>query len=486
MKKAIVIGAGIAGIAASIRLAKKGYQVSVYETNSYPGGKLSTFSLAAYRFDAGPSLFTMPQYVDELFTLCGEEPKLFFQYHKKEIACEYFWEDGTQLTAFSEPEKYFREVEEKLGISSKGLKTYLDRAKKKYDLTVALFLEKSLHRIATYLTKDTLKALANLSLYEINQSLNQINVEQLQEPHLIQMYNRYATYNGSSPYRTPGIMTLVQHLESHYGTYIPKGGMGQITEALFQLAKRQGVHFYFNQKVEEIGFDDDQVTHVVIQAKKLSADVIVSNMDIYPTYRVLMPKARAPEKILSQERSSSAVIFYWGMNKQFPELDLHNILFSKDYKAEFDSIFNSHHIYEDPTIYINISSKDVPEDAPKGGENWFVMINTSADKGQNWDRLVTELRKSVIAKIERVLKTSVAEAILVEQILTPKGIEQNTQSFQGALYGASSNNKMAAFWRHPNFSRQFKNLYFCGGSVHPGGGIPLCLLSAKIMSEQVD
>ncbi len=486
MKKAIVIGAGIAGIAASIRLAKKGYQVSVYETNSYPGGKLSTFSLAAYRFDAGPSLFTMPQYVDELFTLCGEEPKLFFQYHKKEIACEYFWEDGTQLTAFSEPEKYFREVEEKLGISSKGLKTYLDRAKKKYDLTVALFLEKSLHRIATYLTKDTLKALANLSLYEINQSLNQINVEQLQEPHLIQMYNRYATYNGSSPSQTPGIMTLVQHLESHYGTYIPKGGMGQITEALFQLAKRQGVHFYFNQKVEEIGFDDDQVTHVVIQAKKLSADVIVSNMDIYPTYRVLMPKARAPEKILSRERSSSAVIFYWGMNKQFPELDLHNILFSKDYKAEFDAIFNSHHIYEDPTIYINISSKDVPEDAPKGGENWFVMINTSADKGQNWDRLVTELRKSVIAKIERVLKTSVAEAILVEQILTPKGIEQNTQSFQGALYGASSNNKMAAFWRHPNFSRQFKNLYFCGGSVHPGGGIPLCLLSAKIMSEQVD
>ncbi len=485
MKKAIVIGSGIAGISAAIRLKHKGYQVDVYESNSYPGGKLSAFQIGKYRFDAGPSLFTMPHFVDELFQLFGENPRDFFSYKRKEIACEYFWIDGMRITAHADKKKFLQEIEKKLNVPAEQLDNYLNKAKKKYDLTVSLFLEKSLHRVATFLQKDTLKAIANLSLFELNKSLDDVNKQQLKNPYLIQLYNRYATYNGSSPFQTPGIMTLVQHLESFYGTFVPEGGMEQISQSLYRLAKRQGVQFYFNTKVDEILVENKKATHVRIGKDHLPADIIVSNMDIFPTYKKLLPKQQFPKKTLHQERSSSAVIFYWGIKKSFPQLNLHNIIFSADYRKEFEAIFKSRGLYEDPTVYINITSKDVPGDAPTGCENWFVMINTAADYGQDWDQFVTQLRKVVIAKIENVLSESFEDLIEVEEILTPPLIQAKTESHLGALYGSSSNNRMAAFWRHPNFSRKIKNLYFCGGSVHPGGGIPLCLLSAKIVSEQV-
>ena len=485
MKTAVIIGAGIGGIASALRLSKKGYQVTVFEANDYPGGKLSAFSLGDYRFDAGPSLFTMPQYVDELFELHGERANDFFTYKKKKIACQYFWEDQTQLTAYAELKLFLEEVQNKLGVKAAVLEKYLKRAKRKFDLTAPMFLEQSLHKLSGFLSFKTIKALLNLGLYEINQNLHTVNAAQLKEPHLVQMYDRYATYNGSSPYQTPGIMTLVQHLEQEYGTFIPNGGMEQITRSLFELAKRKGVSFYLGEKVNQILVEKGKAIGIKTKNQTLLADIVLSNMDVFPTYKNLLKFTKAPQRILSQERSSSAVIFYWGIKKIFDQLDLHNIFFSVDYKAEFEAIFNQKKTSEDFTVYVNITSKDVPSDAPKGGENWFVMINTPADQGQDWNQIKNELREKTIAKLNRILKVDMDSLIQEEEVLTPPMIEQKTSSHLGALYGSSSNDKMAAFLRHPNFSSEIKNLYFCGGSVHPGGGIPLCLLSAKIATDLI-
>ena len=485
MKNAVVIGAGIGGIASALRLSKKGYKVTVFEANDYPGGKLSAFSLGDYRFDAGPSLFTMPQYVTELFEIHGEKASDFFTYQKKKIACQYFWEDQTQLTAYADSKLFLQEVHNKLGVKATVLEKYLKRAKKKFELTAPLFLEQSLHKFKGFLSVKTLKALLNLSLYEINQNLHTVNAAQLKEPHLVQMYDRYATYNGSSPYQTPGIMTLVQHLEQEFGTFVPDGGMEQITLSLFELAKRKGVSFHLGEKVSQILVENGKATGIKTKDHTLLADIVLSNMDVFPTYKNLLKGIKAPQRILSQERSSSAVIFYWGINKIFDQLDLHNILFSQDYKSEFEAIFNQKKPSEDFTVYVNITSKDIPSDAPKGAENWFVMINTPADHGQDWNQIKNELRKKTIAKLNRILKVDMDSLIQEEEVLTPPMIEHKTSSHLGALYGSSSNDKMAAFLRHPNFSSKIKNLYFCGGSVHPGGGIPLCLLSAKIATDLI-
>ena len=485
MAKAIIIGAGIGGLATAIRLAHKGYAVEVFEANSYVGGKLTTFTLGAYRFDAGPSLFTMPHFVDALFELCDELPKDHFRYSKKEVACNYFWEDGKRLTAYGDTDRFVKEVETVFGVPAPKLMRYLERAKKKFDRTKTLFLEHSLHKWQTFLRKETLIGIANYFSFEIDTSLDNVNQKQLSEPHLVQFYNRFATYNGSNPYQTPGMMTLVQHLEQHYGTYIPQKGMGDISDSLHQLAKRMGVVFHLEHPVEKILVTNKKATGIISKSEEYFADLVVSNMDVVPTYRKLLPNQKQPEKILTQERSSSAVIFYWGIKKSFPQLDLHNIFFSKDYKAEFDAIFKDKIVVNDPTVYVNITSKDVIADAPEGCENWFVMVNAPHDSGQDWETLAKELRHWVIAKLNNALGEDITSLIEEEWIMTPNIIEQRTQSYLGALYGASSNNKMAAFLRHPNFSKAIANLYFCGGSVHPGGGIPLCLLSAKIVAELI-
>ncbi len=484
-QKAVIIGSGIGGIATAIRLACQGYKVTVFEKNPFAGGKLSSFSLGDYRFDLGPSLFTMPQFVDELFELAGENPRDHFGYKRKSVGCQYFWEDGTNLKAYGDTNAFFEEVEKQLCVPKKRLQKYLDKAAMKYNRTKALFLEQSLHKWQTYLSTDTLKGIVKLFAYELETSLHKVNKKQLQEPHLVQFYDRFATYNGSDPYQTPGMMTLIQHLEQHYGTYVPDKGMVDITNSLVSLAMRKGVTFEYNIPVDRIVVENGVAMGVEVGGKQHTADVVVSNMDVVPTYRHLLPDQKAPERTLRQERSSSAVIFYWGISKSFSELDLHNIFFSENYKAEFEAIFSKKTLSEDPTIYVNITAKDVVADAPKGKENWFVMINAPHDNGQDWEALVVQLRRQVIEKLGNRLHTDLEKLIEEEFIMTPPIIAEKTHSFKGALYGAASNNRMAAFLRHPNFSRKISNLYFCGGSVHPGGGIPLCLLSAKIVGDLI-
>ena len=485
MNKVIVIGAGIGGIATSIRLALKGYQVKVYEKNPYPGGKLSVFTLGGYRFDAGPSLFTMPHFVTELFELAGEDPAQHFAYKKKEINCEYFWEDGQRLTAYANRTKFCQTVASQFGVSSNVVNRYLENAQKKYELTAPLFLERSLHRVSSYLNAQTIRAIANLGRLELFKSLHQINNQQLQNPYLVQFFDRFATYNGSDPYQTSGIMSLVQHLEEHYGTFIPEKGMGDITSSLVALATRLGVQFLFNQQIDEIVTQGNTCKGIQVADGFEPADLVVSNMDVVPTYKRLLGSHKAPQTYLKQERSSSAIIFYWGIQKSFPMLDLHNIFFSKDYKNEFDTIFRHKTVHDDPTVYVNITSKEVAGDAPSGCENWFVMVNAPADYGQDWEAIIARTRKAVLQKLNTILGCDVEACIVEETHLSPPLIESKTASYRGALYGSSSNSRMSAFLRHPNFSRAIENLYFCGGSVHPGGGIPLCLLSAKITADLI-
>ena len=485
MKKAIIIGSGIGGIATALRLRSMNYDVTVFENNNYPGGKLASFDLGPYRFDAGPSLLTMPHFIDELFDLFNENPRDYFNYKKKDISCKYFWDDGTKLNAYSEKSKFINEINKVLGVKESTVSTYLLKAKKKYDLTKSMFLEQSLHKLKTYLSKDLLIGLCNVFSFQINKTLNQVNELELKEPHLVQLFNRFATYNGSSPYKTPGMMTLVQHLEQEYGTYVSDKGMNNITKSLYDLALRQGIDFKFNSFVSQILVSGKRAIGVSVGEESYSSDIVVSNMDIVPTYRNLLKNHYQPEKTLSQERSSSALIFYWGINKEFKNLDLHNIFFSNDYKKEFQSIFEKKSIFSDPTVYINITSKDVKGDAPDNCENWFVMINSPNDSGQDWDNMIDEVKSNILKKINRLLNIDLEDYIEYEKVYTPKTIESNTQSYMGSLYGSSSNNLMSAFLRHPNFSNKILNLYFCGGSVHPGGGIPLCLLSAKIVSQLI-
>lgn len=479
-----IIGSGIAGIATAIRMAAKGHEVHVHETNAYPGGKLTVFEQNGYRFDAGPSLFTMPHYVDELFLLSGKNPKDYFSYQKWPTACHYFFEDGTFLPFSSNTEELYRKVEQVLAVDSTPLQKHFARSEYIYRKTHIPFLERSLHKIGNHFSKETLEAICAIPKLSLFTSMNKLNESKLNHPKLVQIFNRYATYNGSNPYQAPGILHVIPFLEHGFGTFFPDGGMHAITQSLVQLAKDIGVNFHFNERVQEIVIDRNSIKGIKVLDTLLEADVVVSNSDIKPTYNQLLQQVKKPKRILAQERSSSALIFYWGIKKEFQQLDLHNIFFAEDYKTEFTEIFEHKTISNDPTVYIHVSSKACKSDAPDGCENWFVMINVPSNEGQDWNALREKARKSILDKLSRMMGEPIEPLIEEEDFLDPIRIEQRTSSAGGALYGTSSNSQMAAFFRHPNFSK-ISGLYFVGGSVHPGGGIPLCLLSAKIVDDLV-
>jgi phytoene desaturase len=479
-----IIGAGIAGLAAAVRMASRGHEVDVFEANPYPGGKLTEFTLNGYRFDAGPSLFTMPQYIEELFEVAGVDMGPYFDYIRLPVVCRYFWEDGVRLTAHADPGEFAGEVEEKLGVPPAAIKKILDDSRRKYELTGRIFLEKSLHRLDTWLSARVVKAMMKIPTLDLFTTMNAVNERGLRHPKLVQLFNRFATYNGSNPYKAPGLLTIIPHFEHRIGAFYPKGGMHSITKAIYELALVKGVRFHFNHLVEEIIVEQGQAKGLRLNGQVRQYDRIISNMDVFFTYRNLLSGQKQPERILRQQKSTSALIFYWGIKKQFPELGLHNIFFSDDYRSEFNCLEKGN-IFEDPTVYVNITQKYSPQDAPEGCENWFTMINVPFNSGQDWDALIQISRRRIIQKLSRILGADVESLIECEEVLEPRAIESKTRSHLGALYGTSSNNRMAAFLRHANFSNRIGNLYFCGGSVHPGGGIPLALLSAKIVDDMM-
>jgi len=485
MPKAIIIGAGIAGIATAIRLKIKGYDVEVFEANTYAGGKLSEFSQDGFRFDAGPSLLTMPQYIDELFSLAGRNPKDYFEYQQLPIICQYFYPDGSKITAWADQDKFVEELSKATVEPKENLIRGIENSAKIYRATHEVFLESSLHQFKTFFSKKGFKALFRLSQIDSKRTMHRANESFFRSKKLVQFFDRYATYNGSDPYRAPATLNVIPHLEQHFGAWFPAGGMYAIVKILVKLAEELGVSFNYNAAVQEIVLENKKAVGIKVEDVIHKADIVVSNSDVWFTYkRLLSDKPELhPQKLLTQARSSSALIFYWGIKKQFAQLDLHNIFFSKDYKAEFDAIWQQQTICPDPTVYLNISSKLEPGDAPEGYENWFVMINVPANSGQDWDKLISEAKQNILNKLSGILRENISALIASETILDPRSIESKTSSYQGSIYGTSSNDRFAAFLRHANKSAKIKNLFFCGGSVHPGGGIPLCLLSAKIVAD---
>ena len=484
MKQTVgIIGAGIGGLALSIRLANQGFKVTIFEKNSYPGGKLSELNTNGFRFDKGPSLFTMPSLIDELTNLQGSAHQ--FEYQKLEVITNYFYSDGTQLKASANVEEFAEEVHLKLHEKKESVLKHIKRNAFYFKTTEDLFLKQSLHQFKNFINFKTLKGILFSPFLGLFSTMHEKNSRTFSNPKTVQLFNRFATYNGSNPYKAPALMNMISHLEFNLGAYLPKKGMHQITTHLVKLAEEAHVEIKYNATVEtlEVG-SNNQISSIKSNGVNYPFDIVASDVDLHVLYKYLLPESFTPKKLVQQEKSSSAYVFYWGINKEFEALGLHNILFSEDYKKEFDHLFSKQFPTDDPTVYINITSKYCKDDAPQGCENWFVMVNVPHNKDESIN-YEAAIRKNVIEKINAILKTDIEKYIVTESTLSPVDIENQTSSYGGSLYGNSSNNKFAAFLRHANFSSSIKNLYLVGGSVHPGGGLPLCLFSAKIASQLI-
>ena len=478
-KTCAVIGAGIGGLAVSIRLAHAGFRVVLFEANDEPGGNITEIRKDGFRFDAGPSILTKPEYIDELFLLAGKDPRKSINYEQVEPIFRYFFPGGGHIDLFSDREKFRKELESKTDEPFESVEELLDDAKEIFRLTQEVFLERSLHQAKNYFNLPTIRGILNFKKVRAFQSMHAYNRKKFKDERLVHLFNRFAGFNGSSPYEAPATLNVITHFAVNSGSFLPVGGMHTITKSLVRLAKDLGVEIRTSRPVTKIRVTNNKVEGVET-GDFFRADVVVSNADIQYTYDKLMPGIALPSVIGRQPRSSSVIVFYWGIKKIFPQLELHNTFFGKDDKEEYDAVFGRKTVCEDPSVYLYQSSLKNKEDAPAGMSNWFVMVTAPYDSGQDWEGIMRETKEKVLRKLSGVLNEDIAPLIVTEEALSPPGIERKTNALHGSIYGNSSNGILSAFLRHANFSRRFKGLYFCGGSVHPGAGIPLCLLSAKI------
>ena len=307
-----VVGSGIAGLSAAIRAAVAGAEVHVYEQNSYTGGKVTAFQKDGFRFDAGPSLFTLPNLVDDLFKLAVENPRDYFNYHVHNTVCNYFWRDGTRFSMYPQLEKNIEVISKNFSsLEASRVADYFSDAAKKYNLTSPYFLENSLHKPSTFMTLEVLKVLRAIPSLGLFSTLDEENKKYFKDPKLVQLFNRYATYNGSSPFLTPGIMQMITHLEHGLGTYLPKGGMHEISQSLTRLALKLGVEFHLGHKVEKLNSVQNKMVGIQVNGIEHPCDTIFVNSDVKHAYsHLLSPELKRPKKTLKQEPSSSALIFY--------------------------------------------------------------------------------------------------------------------------------------------------------------------------------
>ena len=492
-----VVGAGLGGMSAAIRLAAAGYAVTVFEKQDGPGGKAFSNDLGAYRFDTGPSLFTLRHVFEQLFEEAGRTLEDYLGLIPLERICNYFWRGGERMSSYADRDRFAAEFERLFGEDPVHLTRFLDYSGRIHGITAHLFLERSLHEWSTYRSRGFWSSLVQLPRIDALRTMDRANGRFFSHPKVRQFFDRYATYNGSDPYQTPATLNVIPHIEYELGAWAVRGGIHAVPRALERVAREVGVTFRYGVTVDRILTDTRRgwapglrraVRGVLVGDTVHEADIVISNADVTPTYRYLLEDtdARIYRRYEKLEPSSSGLVFYWGVRRRFDELGLHNIFFSDDYQKEFRQIFSAHRCPDDPTIYLNITAKEGDSDAaPPDGENWFVLINAPWDDGQDWDAEARRVRRAVLERLGSELSVDLETLIEEEDVMLPPDIAARTDSNRGSLYGISSNTPLAAFLRHPNRSRRYRGLYFVGGSAHPGGGMPLVVLGGRIVADLV-
>jgi phytoene desaturase len=476
-----IIGGGIGGLSAAIHLAAAGERVIVFEQNAQVGGKMGELRAEGFRWDTGPSVITMPHVFDALFAAAGKRTADYLTLLPAEPLTRYFYRDGTVLDATRDLPRMIAQIEQIERRDVEGYLAYLTYAARLHRITGKVFIYDTPPTPASLFKVPLRDALRVDAMRSMDAAIRSF----VRSPHLRQLLGRFATYVGASPYRAPATLNVIAHVELNGGVYYPRGGIYAIARAMARLATELGVEIRTGCAVERILVANRRVKGVQISGERIGVKAVIANVDVATVYEKLLPaeavNAARLQRLLRAEPSCSGYVLLLGVQGAHERLAHHNIFFTDDYRAEFADIFERGVPPNDPTVYVAITSKSDPEDAPAGMENWFVLINAPAlSERYDWTRDAPRYRDQVLMALA---KFGVAPHICAEHQLTPADIARLTGARRGALYGTSSNTPFAAFLRPHNRARDVRGLYFAGGTAHPGGGVPMVTLSGGVAAR---
>lgn len=484
----VVIGGGLGGMSAAIRLAADGNRVTILEKNERAGGKLNVRSGQGFTFDTGPSILTMPWVLEQLFASAGRRLEDYMTLVRVEPQWRTFFEDGVSIDVTSDLPAMLEQLQSVSEDDAQGFLSYLHYCQQMYDLCNKSFYKKNLKDLADLRSMHTMKELLAMDpLKSMRQSTNR----HFKDKHLRQLFDFFIMYIGSSPSAAPAVLSQLIHVQMGLGIYYVEGGMHNIARGMLKLLDELGVEVRTQAAVERINVEGKLATGVTLaDGSIVPADLVVSNLEAIPAHHTLLGEhpgsADTVKRMAKYAPTVSGLVMLLGVDKEYDKLLHHNFFFSADPAKEFQDIFVSGIPSEDPTVYIGISSKSDPSQAPAGKENLFVLTHVPPLKpGESWEPIKDRYRKLVLDKLARMGLEDLQSHIEFEYIFIPDDLKQLYGANGGSIYGVVTDRKLNGGFKIPSKSTLVDNLYFVGGSTHPGGGVPMVTLSGQLTADLI-
>ncbi|MFJ7754324.1 phytoene desaturase family protein [Peribacillus muralis] len=487
-KTVIIIGGGLGGLSAAISLAQAGYDVSLYEKNNHIGGKLNRLDQDGFGFDLGPSILTMPKIFERLFTASGKSMKDYVPIEKLDHQWRSFFPDGNVIDLYED----LNEMQEKNpALSENDMREYqnlLHYSKRLYDMTDKVYFQQGVDTTRQIMKHTGLfTALKNFDLFStVHGAIN----KRISNEELRVMLSYFIKYVGSSPYDAPAVLNMMIYMQHDQGVWYVPGGLHNLSSGLVKLAEEVGVTFHLGRQIVKLEKKNGKVNAAVLEdGTKLTADYFVSNMEVIPVYERLLEEDSHYVKKLKKkfEPASSGLVMHLGVKKSYPQLRHHNFFFAENMKQQMQSIFHRHELPDDPVIYLVNVNKTDPTQAPAGYENIKVLphIPYIRDQQPYTQQDYEQFSERVLIKLEKMGLHDLRDNIVTKDVWTPEDIRRMYGSDRGAIYGTVSDRKKNKGFKHPKQSELYDNLYFVGGTVNPGGGMPMVTLSGQLVSEKI-